>query len=140
MNYTTLRKRTYIIPGETPSQKNSQTFNRKTKTLFKSAVFRKWAVEANRQILAQGVPSTPYEQARIVVTFYHSDLRRRDGENALSSIQDLLVKCGVIVDDCWTRIETPRVYHGLAMEARCEIIVTEIEPIDWSRKLREAGP
>lgn len=132
-----LRKKLYTLEGETPSQKNSQTFNRKTKTLFKSAVFRKWAVEANRQILAQGVPSTPYEQARIVVTFYHADLRRRDGENALSSIQDLLVKCGVIVDDCWTRIETPRVYHDLAREARCEILVTEIEPIDWKARMKE---
>lgn len=132
-----LRKKLYILDGETPSQKNSQTFNRRTKTLFKSAVFRKWAVDANRQILAQGVPSTPYEQARIVVTFYHSDLRRRDGENALSSIQDLLVKCGVIVDDCWTRIETPRVSHDLAREARCEILVTEIEPIDWKARMKE---
>lgn len=36
MNYTTLRKKTYVIPGETPSQKNNQTFNTKTRTIFKS--------------------------------------------------------------------------------------------------------
>ena len=60
MNYTTLRKRTYVIPGETPSQKNNQTFNTKTRTIFKSEQFRKWFDRAYPEIIRQGVPEKPY--------------------------------------------------------------------------------
>lgn len=61
----------------------------------------------------------------------------RDGDNQLSAIQDLLKRAKVIEDDCWTRIGTPVVEHDVSAFAECVIKVTEITPIDWSRKLRE---
>lgn len=128
-----LRKKSYSLDGETPSQKNSQTFNTRTRTMVKSAIFRKWRDSALAQIVMQGVPSTPYKFAEISIRFVHSDLRRRDGDNQLSSIQDLLVKAGVIEDDCWTRIGTPRVYHAFGKHSKCEIDVKEIEQVDWKR-------
>lgn len=137
MNYTTLRKRTYVIPGETPSQKNNQTFNTKTRTIFKSEQFRKWFDRAYPEIIRQGVPEKPYEYARIVILFRHDSLRVRDGDNQLSAIQDLLKRTKVIADDCWTRIGTPVVEHDVSAFAECVIKVMEITPIDWSRKLRE---
>ena len=132
-----LRKRIYVIAGETPSQKNGQSFNRRTKTMFKSEQFRKWFERAYPELLHQGVPQKPYEFARIEIVFRHDTLRTRDGDNQLSTVQDLLKKAGVIADDCWTRIGTPAVRHDVAKFAECVIKVTEISPIDWAKRLKE---
>lgn len=132
-----LRRRDYAITGETPAQKNSQTFSARTRTMVKSPQFRRWRDSALWQIRAQGIPERPYPYAEIEILFVHSDLRRRDGDNQLSSVQDLLVKAGVIEDDCWTRIGTPRVSHAFGKEARCEIRVFETSPADWKGKILE---
>lgn len=133
-----LRRRDYVIRGETPAQKNSQTFNARTRTMVKSPQFRRWRDSALMQIRAQGIPERPYPYAEIEILFVHSDLRRRDGDNQLSSVQDLLVAAGVIADDCWTRIGTPRVSHAVGKAARCEIRVFEVAPADWKSRIAEA--
>lgn len=133
-----LRRRDYVIRGETPAQKNSQTFNAHTRTMVKSPQFRRWRDSAFLQLRAQGIPERPYPYAEIEILFVHSDLRRRDGDNQLSSVQDLLVKAGVIEDDCWTRIGTPRVSHAVGKEAGCEIRVFEVAPADWRSRIAEA--
>lgn len=132
-----LRRRDYAITGETPAQKNSQTFNARTRTMVKSPQFRRWRDSALVQIRAQGIPERPYAHAEIEILFVHSDLRRRDGDNQLSSVQDLLVKAGVILDDCWTRIGTPCVSHAVGKEARCEIRVFETSLVDWKSEMEK---
>lgn len=132
-----LRKRMYRIYGETASQKNSQTFSARSRTMVKSAAFRKWIGSALTQIKRQGIPSSPYAYAEIRIRFTHSDLRRRDGDNALSSVQDLLVKAGVIEDDCWTRIGTPRVEHDVGALAFCDIEIAETAPPEWKSSLEK---
>lgn len=49
------------------------------------------------------------------------------------------MKAGVIEDDCWTRIGTPRVSHAFGKEARCEIRVVEVEPVKWKGKIEGEG-
>lgn len=125
----------FTIQGETVPQKNSQNFFRGR--VVKSARFTAWRDSALRQLREQGVPAEPLECAKIWVRFVHSDMRRRDGDNQLSSVQDLLVKAGVIADDCWTRIGTPTVDHAAGSPARCEITVVEAPADYW--KSREAS-
>lgn len=92
----------YEITGETPSKKNGQTFNAITKTMVKKATFREWHKRALTLLQLSRRPERPLEYAKISVTFRHADLRRRDGDGSLASIQDLLQDAGIIVDDCWT--------------------------------------
>lgn len=87
-------------------------------------------------IRGQGVPFRPFESANISVTFIHADLRRRDGDNQLASIQDLLVAAGVIADDCWARIGTPEVRHTVGSTPECRIAVQECEPTDWAEIMK----
>lgn len=122
----------YTIQGETAPQKNSQNFYRGR--VVKSARFREWRDSALRQLRGQGIPSEPLKFAKIWVRFVHSDLRRRDGDNQLSSVQDLLVKAGVIEDDCWTRIGTPTADHAKGDPARCEITAVEVPSDYWKGK------
>lgn len=130
---TRIRKIRLVIDGETAPQKNSQTFSTKSKSMVKSPQFLRWQRGALLQLRMQNKPAYPYEYAEIEIHFIHSDLRRRDGDNALASIQDLLVKAGIIKDDCWTRIGTPKVTHSLGTHAKCEINVFELEPIIWRK-------
>lgn len=130
-----LRKVRYAIPGETPAQKNEVRFARGR--TYKSDRFREWRESALWELRSQGLPERPYQSAEIEVLFVHSDLRRRDGDNQLSSVQDLLVAAGVIEDDCWTRIGTPRVSHSVGPEARCEIRVFETSQADWKSEIKK---
>lgn len=41
------------------------------------------------------------EKVKLIVTFYHGDYRRRDSDNQLSSILDMLVDVGILPDDSW---------------------------------------
>lgn len=38
---------------------------------------------------------------RIQVTIYYGTLRAKDNSNVIESVHDLLVDCGIIVDDNW---------------------------------------
>lgn len=38
---------------------------------------------------------------KIYIEFYHDSYRRKDADNGQTSIFDLLVDCGVLVDDNW---------------------------------------
>lgn len=133
-----MERRFYILPGEVPSQKNGQSFNRFSKTVYKSDRFRVWQERAIPELVRQGVPVKPIEYAHIRITFRHDSLKARDGDNQLASVQDLLKKVGVIRDDRWTLIGTPEVVHEVAPFPECVILVEEIAPIDWTRKLKEA--
>lgn len=54
------------------------------------------------QVWRQGKPPEPIScPVRVRVSFHHGDNRRRDGDNGLSAIMDLLVDARILKDDCW---------------------------------------
>lgn len=92
----------YSIQGEVSSKKNENRFNRSTGRVFKSDRFRRWHSSAMVQLWRQGKPQKPLaEPLKVSVTFFHGDNRRRDGDNGLSAIMDLLVDAKILADDCW---------------------------------------
>jgi Holliday junction resolvase RusA-like endonuclease len=60
---------------------------------------RDWEVAALWQLKAQ--PAWPDYPATISCVFYNCDNRKRDNSNMLDSVQDVLVKAGVLVGDHW---------------------------------------
>jgi Holliday junction resolvase RusA-like endonuclease len=98
----------YIITlqGETPSKKNSR-INTRSGRSFPSKRYTEWHSSAMLQIMHQQKQADysfdveENETVKLIITFYHGDYRRRDSDNQLSSILDLLVDMGILLDDSW---------------------------------------
>ena len=92
----------YTIQGKVSSKKNENKFNRLTGRTYKTERFRSWHSSAMWQMRAQPRPKSPISHpVKVSVTFYHGDLRRKDGDNGLSAVMDLLVDAKVLSDDKW---------------------------------------
>ena len=64
------------------------------------------------------------QEVQIKITFIHGDLRRRDSDNGMSSILDLLTDCNVLSDDNWRivkRIEVNNDYKKNSPSCKVEI-------------------
>lgn len=105
----------FEIQGETPSKKNVNKFNTRTKAVYKDKHYQAWHTGAMLQMNAQiarlatsdrpvmdgtNVEGIDYPVS-ITLTFYHGDQVRRDSDNQTSSIMDLLQDAKVLADDRW---------------------------------------
>ena len=89
------------IPLETPSKKNSRVVDRRTGRTFPNKRYTEWHKAASlyvRQQHAHPIDGGPFA---LYLEFTHGDRVRRDSDNGVSSILDLLVDCGIIPDDNW---------------------------------------
>ena len=90
----------FTIKGNTPSKKNSRRSFVKNGRMINipSERYEQWHELASWQLKALKIPKLrpPYE---ISMTFYFKDRRRKDLDNAQSSVLDLLQDCEVIEDD-----------------------------------------
>jgi Holliday junction resolvase RusA-like endonuclease len=92
------------ISGETPSQKNRKiiSMNRATgRPFLRSApAVKLWQESASKQLISQfkGFKITEYP-ITVTLTFYFSTKRRKDLDNATSSVMDALTNSGIIEDD-----------------------------------------
>lgn len=102
-----------VLTGETPSKKNSR-INTRSGRSFPSKKYSGWHKTAKMQVLAQTVPEQFGFGLVLSIRFVHGDLRRRDSDNMVSSILDLLVDSNVLLDDNWqivNRIEVDNSYE-----------------------------
>lgn len=88
------------LDGEVPAKKNSR-INTKDGRSFPSKRYSAWHKSAQVQIFEQIKPMRINRPCELSICFIHGDLRRRDSDNGVSSICDLLVDTGVIEDDNW---------------------------------------
>ena len=109
---------TLVIQGETPAKKNSR-INTRSGRSFPSKRYTDWQDSALRQVIEQtaehnahGKPCELANSLELTVTFYHGDMKRRDSDNQLSSVLDMLVKARVIEDDSWVIIPAKHVYDA----------------------------
>lgn len=114
----------FVFYGETPSKKNSR-INTRSGRSFPNKKFVEWQKNAINQIYKAGIFPCEGKGFTIRMTFIHGDKRRRDSDNAVSSILDMLVKSGILPDDNWEvvkRIEVDNEYNK--DHARCVVEIT----------------
>lgn len=116
-----------MLTGETPSKKNSR-INTRSGRSFPNKRYTNWHKHAKSEILQQ-VQTVPMfeDSCSLNIVFFHGDLRRRDSDNMVSSILDLLVDSKIISDDNWQiirRIEVDNFYDK--NNPRCCVLVKTI--------------
>ena len=89
------------IPLETPSKKNSRVVDRRTGRTFPNKRFTEWHKAAALYVRQQNAHPLDGGPFALYLEFTHGDRVRRDSDNGVSSILDLLVDCGIIPDDNW---------------------------------------
>lgn len=119
---------TFTLQGEIPSKKNSRIINTKTKRSFSSSRYTHWhdlAIFDMRKQIKDFQAPVP---CSIVITFYHGDMHRRDSDNAVSSIMDMLKDAGVILDDCWKYVRHEESLNEYEKgNSHCKITISEYE-------------
>ena len=89
------------IPLETPSKKNSRVVDRRTGRSFPNKRFTEWHKAAALYVRQQNAHTMDGGPFALSLEFTHGDRVRRDSDNGVSSILDLLVDCGILPDDNW---------------------------------------
>lgn len=123
-----------IIKGQVPAQKNSKSiaYNRGTGKPFimSNKNVKDWQEYAQLQLNSMR-PRTPLEgRQSISIMFYLKDNRRRDIDNMLTTIQDALVKAGILADDSWKNLKVGDLDARLDKEnPRAEIELIKVKDL-----------
>jgi Holliday junction resolvase RusA-like endonuclease len=116
----------YILHGEVVSKKNHRITLPNGKTI-PSQGFRTWHEGALYQLFCQKRPKKPLDvPLRLQCVFIHGTMHRRDSDNQVTSILDLLQDAKIIKDDSWTiinRIEITNIYKK--NESYCRIYISD---------------
>ena len=116
-------KKTIVITGRIPSKKNSRNiFVRNGKPISNpSKKYAEWHEQASWELLSQKPPKN-IEHCEIEMKFYAPDNRAADLDNRATSVLDLLVDNGVIVDDSWFVVNRlTLIFMGKSDKPRVEI-------------------
>lgn len=106
------------LSGVIPSKKNSRVCASRNGRIINipSASYTDWHAKNLSLIVyqEQGKPRAMRTPCEMELVVRYPDRRRRDLDNALSSVLDLLVDAGVLPDDNWTSVERISVRGELA--------------------------
>ena len=118
----------HFFPGIVPSKKNSRIITGKSGRLLSipSKQHREWHKREFDALLPKR-PPRPFEGVAINFYFIYPDKHRRDPDNSVTSIFDLLTDASIIKDDTWTYVPQRSVSCRLAEEGEepgCQIFIT----------------
>lgn len=117
----------FTILGETPAKKNSKIWNKTRNIILPGRKYTDWHKSALIQLRAGPRPRIPLQGPLSVrVVFFHGDRIRRDSDNGLSSVMDLLVDAQILQDDKWEIVREISVRNEYDKKsARCDIRIIE---------------
>lgn len=91
----------FKIAGETPPKKNNRVTLKSGKTI-PSKRHKVW--HKHNSLLLNKYSGLNLQRVKIECVFYHEDNRKRDSDNQLSSVLDLLCDLKIITDDSWQNV------------------------------------
>lgn len=120
------------ISGQTPAQKNSKSiaYNRGTGKPFimSNSNVKNWQNSAAIELLRYRIKEPLDGKQELSIMFYVKDNRRRDLDNMLTTIQDALVKAGILIDDSWKNLKIGAVDAKLDKDnPRAEITIKSVD-------------
>ena len=123
------------ITGQTPAQKNSKSiaYNRGTGKPFimSNQNVKTWQNTAAIELLRYRIKEPLQGRQELSIMFYVKDNRRRDLDNMLTTIQDALVKAGILEDDSWKRLRVGSIDAELdKLNPRAEITLKTIDSVE----------
>lgn len=117
-----------VINGSVPPKKNSRNILvRKGRVInIPSSRYAQWEADSLWQV--KGLKPIQSAPVSLQATFYVIDNRQRDLDNMLASVQDLLVKAGVLSSDSWQTLNPITIVCGGVDKTnpRVEIILSEL--------------
>jgi len=125
--------KTYVLSGKVMAKKNNkQIFRTRDGRPFitSSKQFKTWDDETVYDIKKQGITRFP-GAVKMNVEFVVGDKRKFDLSNSFESIADLLVNCGVLVDDNYSILQEVNMKYAGYKKGIWEttVILQEIEGI-----------
>lgn len=118
-----------VLNGKVVPKKNSKNVFYKNGRMFvlPSTRFVEWHKNAEQQIKQLDENVCFDSPCHVDIQFYHSDNRRRDSDNLLSSIFDLLVDTNVLSDDSTKIVKSFTVKNVKANEDKTVISIYKME-------------
>jgi len=122
------RKAEFRFFGQVPSY---QTERKKMRngTFFMSKRYKDWGVQCQYQLdNKMKYKEEAFSRCALHIRFYQDSNRRRDMDNQMKSLMDMLQHTDIITDDCW------QVCNPIILESRIDnrnpgvsILITSIE-------------
>ena len=119
------------LTGQTPAQKNSKqmALNRKTGAMFpvSNPIVKRWQTAVAKELAMLYQRDTFTDRVVITYMFYVQDNRRRDIDNMIASVNDALVKGGILLDDSWQCLKIGEADAMLDKDnPRAELVITSL--------------
>lgn len=119
------------LTGQTPAQKNSKqmALNRRTGAMFpvSNPIVKRWQSVVAKELAMLYQRDTFTDRVVITYMFYVQDNRRRDIDNMIASVNDALVKAGIIEDDSWQCLKIGEADAMLDKDnPRAELVITSL--------------
>lgn len=126
----------FTVCGETPSKKNGLSFSGKTKVPYKSKSYRRMKplilLQMKHQWADMKARTIDYP-VEISFSFTHRDNVRRDSDNQVSTLLDIMQEAGILKNDCWQIVRDIHIHNEPPSKRKCGFCTVRITALETSQ-------